>query len=71
MAMHLKRGEGVGNIILKGKMDRKREKERQRRQWKGEVRDDFDMSLAEVERLVVDRNCFRCAVKGATSYGDK
>ena len=69
--MHLKRGEGVGNIILKGKIDRKRERERQRRQWKREVRDDFDMSLAEVGRLVVDRNCFRRAVKGATSYGDK
>ena len=50
--MHLKRGEGVGNIILKGKIDRKRERERQRRQWKREVRDDFDMSLAEVGRLV-------------------
>lgn len=71
MAMHLKRSEGVGNIILKGKIDRKRERERQRRQWKREVRDDFDMSLAEVGRLVIDRNCFRCAVKGATSYGDK
>lgn len=71
LAMHLKRSEGVGKIILKGKIDRKRERERQRRQWKREVRDDFDMSLAEVGRLVIDRNCFRCAVKGATSYGDK
>ena len=71
MGMHLKRSEGVGNIILKGKIDRKRERERQRRQWKREIRDDFDMSLAEVGSLVIDRNCFRFAVKGATSYGDK
>lgn len=62
---------GSGKHHIEGKDRSKRERERQRRQWKREVRDDFDMSLAEVGRLVVDRNCFRCAFKGATSYGDK
>ena len=27
------------------------------------------MSLTEVGRLAIDKNCFRCAVKDATSYG--
>ena len=29
------------------------------------------MYLTEVGRLVIDRNCFCCAVEDATSYGDK
>ena len=27
------------------------------------------MSLTEVGRLAIGKNCFRCAVKDATSYG--
>ena len=35
----------------------------------GKGRDIFDMSVTEVVRLAIGRNCFRCAVKDATSYG--
>ena len=32
-----------------------------------DIRDVFDMRLAEAGRLATDRNCFRCAVKDVTS----
>ena len=37
---------------------------------KGERKTDRggDMSLTEVGRLAIDKNCFRCAVKDAASY---
>ena len=66
---HLKRSEGLGKIILEGKIDRKWERGRPRRQWERDIRDIFDTSLTEVGRLALDRDGFRCAVKDAPSNG--
>ena len=62
---------GLGKNHLKGTIDGKRERGRPRRRWEKEIQDVFDMSLTEAGRLATDKNCFRCAVKDVTSYGDK
>lgn len=67
--MHLNRIEGLEKIILKGKIDGKREREIPRRQWERDIRDFFDMLLTQVGRLAVDRQRFRCAVNDASSSG--
>ena len=68
---HLKRSEGLGKIILEGKIDRKRERGRPRRQWERDIRDIFDTSLTEVGRLALDRDRFRCAGQRCEVQWDK
>ena len=68
---HLKRREGLEKIILEGK-DRWEKRRRKTEEAVGKerhVRDVFDMSLTEVGRLALVRDCFSCAVKDVTSNG--
>lgn len=68
---HLKRREGVGKIVLEGK-DRREKRKRKSVKAVGKerhIRDVFDMSLTEVGRWALDRDCFRCAVKDVTTNG--
>ena len=51
------------------KIDGKRERGGLRRQWERDIWDVFDMSLTEVGRLALVRDCFSCAVKDVTSNG--
>ena len=58
-------------IILEGK-DRWEKRKRKTEEPVGKerhVRDVFDMSLTEVGRLALVRDCFSCAVKDVTSNG--
>ena len=54
---HLKRREGLRKNILQGKIDGKRETGRPTGQWEWDTRNIFDMSVTEVGRLAIDRNC--------------
>ena len=63
---HLKRHDGMGRIILEGKVNGKRKRGRPRRQWEKDVEDVLKMSIAEAGRLANDRDEFRTAVRGAT-----
>ena len=70
---HLKKSEGLEKIILEGK-DRWEKRKRKTEEAVGKerhipVRDVFDMSLTEVGRLALVRDCFSCAVKDVTSNG--
>ena len=44
---HLKKSEGLGKIILEGKIEEKRERGRPRRQWERDIRNAFDRSITE------------------------
>ena len=70
---NLKRSEGLEKIILEGK-DRWEKRKRKTEEAVGKerhipVRDVFHMSLTEVGRLALVRDCFSCAVKDVTSNG--
>ena len=60
------KSEGLGKIDHLGGKDRESSGEGTNVMF-------FDMSLTEVRRLAIDRNCFRCAIKDAivTSNEDK
>ena len=44
---HLKRSEGLGKIILEGKIEGERERRSPRRQWERGIRDAFNRSITE------------------------
>jgi len=64
---HLKRHDGMGWIILEGRVNGKRKRGRPRRQWEKDIEDVLKMSIIEAGRLANNRDEFRTAVRGATS----
>ena len=64
---HLKRHDGMGRIILEGRVNGKRKRGRPRRQWEKDIEDVLKMSIIEAGRLANNRDEFRPAVRGATS----
>ena len=55
---HFKRSEGLGKIILEGRINGKRERGRPRRQWERDIEDTFNRPITEAGRLALDRECF-------------
>ena len=55
---HLKRSEGLGKIILEGRINGKRERGRPRIQWERDIEDAFNRPIREVGRLRLDREHF-------------
>ena len=64
---HLRRHDGMGRIILEGRVNGKRRRGRPRRQWEKDIEDVLKMSIIEAGRLANNRDEFRTAVRGATS----
>ena len=64
---HLKRIEGLGKIILEGRINGKRERGRPKRQWERDIEDAFNRPIREAERLALDREHFQSVVKDVTS----
>ena len=64
---HLKRHDGMGRIIMEGRVNGKRKRGRPRRQWERDIEDVLKMSIIEAGRLANKRDEFRTAVRGATS----
>ena len=64
---HLKRHDGMGRIIMEGRVNGKRKRGRPRRQWERDIEDVLKISIIEAGRLANKRDEFRTAVRGATS----
>ena len=60
---HLKRHDGMGRIILEGRVNGKRKRGRPRRQWEKDIEDVLKMSIIEAGRLANNRDEFRTAVR--------